>query len=333
MKVVDFHCDTLSELRRAQKEGRNTDIRKNDLHIDLEKLRKGDYLLQCFAAYINLGEKEIPLISALEQIDIFLRIMEENSGVIAPVRTWADLEKNRREGKISGMLTIEDGGCCLGNPAVLRILYELGVRIMSLTWNFENELAYPNFVPGNSADDFPCGANETHGLKECGIEFVGEMERLGIVVDVSHLSDAGFWDVYRCSKRPFIATHSNARALCGHVRNLTDDMIRAISEKGGLTGINYCAAFLDSNPEAEQQRSTVALMAEHIRHIRETGGIDMIALGSDFDGIGNNLEMYDCSCLPMLETELRRRHFSDDEIEKIFYGNALRLLKEFLPAG
>lgn len=333
MKVIDLHCDTLSELRHAEKKGKTADIRKNDLHIDLEKMKKGDYMLQCFAAFINLGEEGNPLVSALEQIDIFQRFMDQYSDWIAPVRSWADLERSRREGKLSGMLTVEEGGCCLGNPAILRTLYELGVRIMSLTWNYENELAYPNIVPGDSADIFPCDANTTDGLKARGVEFIHEMERLGMIVDVSHLSDAGFWDVCRCASRPFIATHSNARSVCGHVRNLTDDMIRALADKGGLTGINYCAGFLDNNPVQEMQRSTVALMAEHIRYIRNVGGIDCIALGSDFDGIEHNLEMYDCSCLPMLEAELHRKNFSESDIEKIFHGNALRLLKEFLPEG
>lgn len=331
MKVIDFHCDTLSELRHAQKAGAPKSYEKNDLHIDLRKLQKGDYMLQCFAAFINLGrEEENPLVTALEEFDEFYRFMEAYPEEIAQVKTWADIEANQRAGRISALMTIEEGGCCLGNLSVLRMLYRLGVRIMTLTWNYENELAYPNIVPGDSADIHPCRANDKNGLKEKGFAFIREMERLGIIIDVSHLSDAGFWDVYHNTKRPFIASHSNARAVCGHVRNLTDDMLRAIAERGGLTGINYCAGFLDPIVREEEARSTVAFMADHIEYIRKVGGIEMIGLGSDFDGIEHNLEMYDCSCLPMLEAELHRRHYSDDAIEKIFHGNALRILKEFL---
>lgn len=331
MQVVDFHCDTLSELRHAVKRGTPKAFLENDLHIDLNKLKKGGYMLQCFAAFINLGEQECgPLVSALEQIDIFYQLMAEYLQEIGQVKCWDDLEKNRAAGRISAMLTIEDGGCCLGNLSVLRMLYELGVRIMTLTWNYENELAWPNVTPGDSSVVYPCGVNDTHGLKETGFAFLKEMEKLGIIVDVSHLSDAGFWDVARHTTRPFIASHSNARAKCGHVRNLTDAMLRTISERGGLTGINYCAAFLDEKERPELCRSTVALMADHIEYIRQVGGLEMIALGSDFDGIENNLEMKDCSYLPMLEAELHRRHYSDDAIEKIFCGNALRLLREFL---
>lgn len=333
MQVVDLHCDTLNELNHAWTAGAPKDFLQNDLHIDLEKMKKGNYLLQCFAAFVNMGEAvSNPLVTALEQIDLFYQMMEQYPQYIRPVKTWSDLEKNQKAGLLSGMLTVEEGGCCLGSLSVLRNLYRLGVRIMTLTWNYENDLAWPNEVPGDSAYVHPCRANDTYGLKERGFDFLEEMEKLGIIIDVSHLSDAGFWDVVRHSRRPFIASHSNARAKCSHVRNLTDDMIHAIAERGGITGINYCAAFLDEQEKTENCQSTVALMADHIEHIRRVGGLEMIALGSDFDGIEHNLEMKDCSYLPLLEAELHRRHYSDDAIEKIFSGNALRLLREFLPA-
>ncbi len=330
MQAVDFHCDTLSVLCESLRRGTPKAFLENDLHIDLNKLKKGDYLLQCFAAFINLKQEGLhPLASALEQIDMFYQIMEEFPDKIGPVKTWADLEENRARGRVSAMLTVEDGGCCLGNLSVLRVLYRLGVRIMTLTWNYENELGWPNVTVGENREN-PQSAGVSRGLKESGFAFIREMERLGMIVDVSHLSDDGFWDVVRHTSRPFIASHSNARAKCSHVRNLTDEMLRAISERGGLTRINYCAAFLDEQDTPEKCRSTVSLMADHIEHIRQVGGIDMIGLGSDFDGIEKNLEMSDCSMLFMLEAELHRRHYSGGDIEKIFHANALRLLKEFL---
>lgn len=327
MKIVDFHCDTLSALRMAARKGETKALDSNDLHIDLDKLEKGGSLLQCFAAFVFLGEEGDPLLSALEQIDLFYQAMERHSDRIGQVKTWADLERNRAGGKLSAMLTLEDGGMCRGDLSVLRTLYRLGARIMSLTWNFENEIAFPNrfdMATGAAAPE-----NE-RGLKERGYEFIAEMERLGMIVDVSHLGDAGFWDVARAATRPFIATHSNARAVCGHVRNLTDEMLRAVADKGGVTGINFCGAFLDPG---EKPCSTAYWMGEHIEHIRHVGGIDMIALGSDFDGIEPEIELGSFAGMPLLEAELHRRRFSDDEIEKIFSGNALRLLREFLPAG
>ena len=325
MKAVDLHCDTLSALRHARKEGRALDPASADLQIDLDKLEKGGSLLQCFAAFVFLKGEDDPLTAALEEIDEFYAMAERYPGRIVPVKTWADLERARAEGKTGAMLTLEEGGICKGNLSVRRALYRLGARIMTLTWNFENELAWPNIIDMETGTSTPETVN---GLTERGREFVAEMERLGMILDVSHLGDAGFWAVAECSERPFIATHSNARAVCPHTRNLTDEMLRAVADRGGITGINFCGAFLDPG---EKPYSTVHWMGEHIEHIRRVGGIDMIALGSDFDGIERELEVSDYSRLPLLEDELRRRHFSDDEIEKIFQGNALRVLKEFLP--
>ena len=265
MKVFDLHCDTLSELRYAEKAGTPKSFAQNDLHIDLQKLKKGDYMLQCFAAFVNLGDKTPgadPLVTALEEIDVFKRIMEKYPEDIAPVYQPSDIRKNAAEGKISGMLTIEEGGCCKGSIGVLRRMYELGVRMMTLTWNHENELASPNVVPGGGHNIWPCAPNTETGLKEKGFEFLAEMERLHIIADVSHLSDKGFWDIVEHSTRPFAASHSNCRALAPHCRNLTDEMIRALANKGGLVGLNYCSGFLDNQPEEKLCRSTTALMAK-----------------------------------------------------------------------
>ena len=223
MKVWDLHCDTLSELRRAEKNGTPASFAHNDLHIDLEKLQAGDYMLQCLAAFVNLADPTPgadPLVTALEEIDVFKRIMAKYPDRIAPVYTAADIRKNAEAGKISGLLTVEEGGCCKGSLGVLRRMYELGVRMMTLTWNHENELAAPQANPGG-----PLAAQTERGLTAKGFEFLAEMERLHMIVDVSHLSDKGFWDIVEHGTRPFAASHSNCRALCPHTRNLTDAMI------------------------------------------------------------------------------------------------------------
>ena len=156
------------------------------------------------------------------------------------------------------------------------------------------------------------------------------MERLHLLADVSHLSDKGFWDIVEHSTRPFAASHSNCRALAPHCRNLTDEMIRALADKGGLVGLNYCSGFLDHQPEEKLCRSTTALMAKHAAHFKQVGGIGIIGLGSDFDGIGGKLEMDDCSKLPLLAEALRREGFTEDEVEDIFYHNARRFFEENL---
>ena len=151
-----------------------------------------------------------------------------------------------------------------------------------------------------------------------------------LIADVSHLSDKGFWDIVEHSTRPFAASHSNCRALAPHCRNLTDEMIRALADKGGLVGLNYCSGFLDHQPEEKLCRSTTALMAKHAAHFKQVGGIGIIGLGSDFDGIGGKLEMDDCSKLPLLAEALRREGFTEDEVEDIFYRNARRFFEENL---
>jgi membrane dipeptidase len=331
MKVWDLHCDTLSELRYAQLEGKPKAFDRNDLHIDLEKLTKGDYYLQCLAAFINLGRQkngENSVVAVLELADLFHRIIAKYPDRVAPVYTAQDIAKNEAAGKISLMLTIEEGGCCKGSLGVMRELYALGARMMTLTWNYPNELANPNVAPGDAADILPCRANTETGLTETGLAFLSEMERLHMIVDVSHLSDKGFWDVVEHARRPFAASHSNCRALSPHCRNLTDEMIRAMAERGGLVGLNYCAGFLEPDPSAQQ--STVDRIAEHAQHFKKVGGIDMIALGSDFDGIEHGPGMKNCADLPMLEQALRRSGFTEDEIEAIFYRNAKRFFTENL---
>lgn len=315
MKAIDLHCDTLSALRDKERRGETVSLAENDLHVDVRRMKRGGYLMQCFAVFVDLEEESDPLAAALEQIDLFRRCMEECRGDIAPVTTYAELEANRGAGRLSALLTAEEGGICRGSLSVLRILHALGVRMMTLTWNHENELGYPNRVRDGSPD--------MRGLKERGFAFLHEMERIGMIVDVSHLSDGGFWDVCRAAERPFVASHSNARAVCGRVRNLTDEMLRALADKGGVAGLNFYPAFLGGD--------TTAHMAEHIEHMRDIGGIGCIALGSDFDGIERTPEIYDCSRLPLLERDLHDRRFSDDDIERIFQGNALRVLRELLP--
>lgn len=329
MKVWDLHCDTLSELRYAQQENRALSFADNDtLHISLDRLEQGDYMLQCLAAFMYIGKErgDDPMTAALEEIDIFHRIMEQYADRIAPVYTAADIDKNAAAGKISAMLTVEEGACCKGSLGALRMLHRLGVRMMTLTWNFENELAWPNMVPDGKGG-FTAGANTTGGLKARGLEFLAEMERLHITADVSHLSDKGFWDIVEHSTRPFAASHSNCRALAPHPRNLTDEMIRAMADRGCIAGLNLCAGFLDGDPVDGRCRSTAALMAKHAAHFKQVGGVEMIALGSDFDGIGGELEISDCTKMQLLVAALKAEGFTDDEVEAVFYGNALRFFR------
>ena len=197
-----------------------------------------DHFIKVWSYAKTIGELEgldAHTQEVLELADVYYDELDKNQDLIRPVYSYADIESNRKAGLMSAMLTVEEGGVCKGNPAFLRTLYRLGVRMLTLTWNFPNELGWPNLeVPGEGVDpesfrpDFR-KANVNQGLTETGIAFVQEMERLGMIVDVSHLSDAGFMDVLRVTKKPFVASHSNARAVCSWARNLTDDMIRLLA--------------------------------------------------------------------------------------------------------
>jgi len=330
MRVIDMHCDTISELYALKKEGGEASILDNQLHLDLRRMKAGDYGLQNFALYINLKRTEDPFAECMGMLDTFYTEMEGQQELIGIVTSYEEIERNWEEGRMSALLTVEEGGVCRGSLALLRDFYRLGVRMMTLTWNHANELGNPNrfIIEGPEAPRFE--PDTEHGLTERGIEFVREMERLGMIIDVSHLSDAGIYDVLRYTKKPFTASHSNARALASHPRNLTDDMIRAIAERGGVAGINYCAAFLRDWEDESQAVSRISDIVEHIKHFKKTGGIDCVGLGSDFDGIRCGLELKDASALPLLEAEMRRQGFTETEIEKVFYRNVMRLYKELL---
>ena len=340
MKVIDMHCDTLLGLFEKKSKGEEISILKNDLHIDLEKMKKGDYLLQNFAMFGHMENLQgvMPLPEyAFRLADIFFTEMRKYPDQIGIVKSYQDIEDNMKAGKMSAMLTMEEGALCEGKLEYLRIFYELGVRMFTFTWNFANELAWPNrIIPGALAPNGLAAPGkfipETEkGLTEKGLEFLAEMERLGMILDVSHLGDKGILEVIEHAKQPFVASHSNARAICGHARNLTDEMIRGMAEKGGVMGMNYCPAFLRDRENWSSPLS-VSLddIVRHIRHIVNVGGIECIGLGSDYDGTNISFEMNGAADMPMLEQKLREAKFTEDEIEKIFYKNVLRVYKEVL---
>ena len=330
MKVVDMHCDTISVILNEQREGKNTELKANELNIDVRKMEQGDYLLQNFAMYIPLEDVGHPLDECLDLIDCFYRELEKNKDSLSLALSYDDILKNQEEGKISALLTIEEGGVASASLAHLRILYRLGVRMLTLTWNYPNGIGYPNvnLSKGNRPDArIP---NTKDGLTPYGIEFIKEMERLGMIIDVSHLSDAGFYDVLKHTSKPFVASHSNARSITNHSRNMTDDMILKLAQRGGVLGINFCGNFLEEAKAEENMRSKISNMVKHIRYIVDLAGIDCVGLGSDFDGIHQDLELDNAGKMPLLEKALKDDGFSDSDIEKIFYKNVLRVYKEVL---
>lgn len=341
MKVLDMHCDTISRLYHGDGCDPQDDLLRNRIHIDLEKMKKGDYLLQNFALYVDTGITDNPFETAIQMADRYYEEINKNSDLIAPIYQFADIDRNQAEGKMSSLLTLEEGGILKGKIEYLRIFYRLGVRMIALTWNYENEIGYPNLIfeegilPGAEEKmmlpvfEKRCG----RGFKEFGIEVVQTMEELGMIIDVSHLSDGGFYDVVRYTKKPFVASHSNAAGICNVSRNLTDDMIRILAERGGVMGLNFAGCFLTpemANDPFKDYTGTIQDMVRHIRHIRDVGGIEVCALGSDFDGIPENPEIADASQMQELVSALEKDGFTEVEIEKIFYKNVMRVYRNIL---
>jgi membrane dipeptidase len=293
----------------------NLELRKNRFHIDIEKLRKGNSMAQFFALYVDLQEAENPFETCLDMADKFYIELEKNKNNIGIAANYNQLIENHNQGRISAFLTIEEGGVLKGKISNLRNLHRLGVRLITLTWNFINEIGYPNFEE----------KYREKGLTSFGKEVVDEMNNLGMLIDVSHLSDEGFYDVARFSSSPFIASHSNARSMTNHSRNLTDDMIKLLANKGGVMGLNFADEFLSDSPNC-----SIEDMIRHIKHIINVGGIDVIALGSDFDGMTPSLEIEDFSDVVKLIQALEKNGFKQSEIEKICYKNALRIIREVI---
>lgn len=323
MRIIDFHCDTISKIYDYRNNGEDINLKQNNLHLDIDKMKKSDYMLQVFASYINLKYDKNPLQNCLNHIDLLYKELEKYKDDISIVYNYEDIIRNKKNNKIYALLSIEEGGVCKGDLALLRNFYRLGVRMMTLTWNYENELSYPN---GHYYDEV---RNERKGLKEKGFEFIKEMEDLGMIIDISHLSDDGIYDVYNNTKKPFIASHSNARSICSHGRNLTDDMIKKIGERGGLIGINFYSTFLKDNL-TYKDTSMIKDIIDHMKYISNIGGIGVVGVGTDFDGIDCGLEFKDSSNMQLIAEEMKKNGFSEEEIEKVFYKNGLRLFKEVL---
>jgi membrane dipeptidase len=230
---------------------------------------------------------------------------------------------------------VEEGGVCKGSLDHLRELYADGVRMMTLTWNYRNELGCPNDIPDGCgqvyARYFEFVPRTDNGLTEKGFAFAEAMQSMGMLVDVSHLSDAGFYDIARTVRGPFVASHSNCRALCGCNRDMTDDMIRTVGEHGGVIGLNYCPEFLTAAASRAQCLCSPERLAAHARHMMDVGGREIVGLGSDFDGIGRDgLELNDCSEVGKIEAELEKEHFTQTEIDGIMGQNVMRVYREVL---
>ncbi len=321
---IDMHCDTLM---RAYVDGKENIYEWRSAMLDIKRLQEGGARAQFFAIFMlpesmrkELGQaypEDLDYIKAC--LEIYRKNLKEESDIIAEAGSLKDYLENEENGRISGILSLEDGRAVNNKVENIQWLYKEGFRMIALTWNHENCFGYPNSGDAQIMQQ---------GLKPFGKEAVSVMNDLGMIVDVSHLSDAGFWDVAKLTRKPFVASHSNCRAIAPHQRNLTDEMIRALAEKGGVMGLNFYGPFL--NEDAKDKESRISQMIQHLKHMINVGGSDIPAIGTDFDGIDGRFELSDCSKMQLLFNAMEKAGFTYEQIEKIAFRNVERVLKESL---
>ncbi len=334
--IADLHCDTISKLRdyklgrlvesdkRFSENSVVQELYRNPFHLDLERMKQAGYLLQNFAIYIDSDVDADVYGAYREMYRLFQDEMKKNADIIRPVFRFSEIEENRKGGRMSALLTVEEGQAA-GTAEQLEQLFRDGVRLITLTWNHRNVLGCPNCIRPDGTHSLTV-PNTEEGLTEYGLHIIAHMEELGIMVDVSHLSDRGFYDVYENTKKPFLASHSNAREVTNHVRNLTDDMIRKLSERGGVIGVNFETTFLGVPEDCG-----IAAVVRHLEHLRNVGGEDCLAFGSDFDGIKGNPELNGVQDMERLWDALCQSGWKQSMLDKLFYANVLRFYREVLP--
>lgn len=313
MNLIDMHCDTIWKL---MEDNTGASLRNNHFCIDMDGMKKAGTLVQFFACFVymqNFQGADRYTKGYHHALDMIRRMEEEvekEKTQLGIIKSLKELEVNRDAGKISALLTVEEGGILDSDINRLAELYEKGIRLMTILWNEENCIGFPNSRNRKIMEQ---------GLKPFGFEVVERMNELGMAIDVSHLSDGGFWDVLKASRVPVVATHSNAREICPHPRNLSDEMMRALAEKGGVAGVNFYPYFLNSMGKAG-----IEDIVRHITHMVDVGGIDFPAIGTDFDGYddGKN-EITHVAGMELVYHGLRKSGYTEGQIEKIWSGNAM----------
>lgn len=353
MFVLDSHCDTPSQIYRL----RDIGVRNAHGQVDFPKMKDGGVDGAFFALYVpSAFGPEKATSYAMELLAGVCDTLDRNRDKAVLVTNASEAYEAKSKGLLSVFLGLENGSAIQKSIPLLRLFYRLGIRYMTLTHSGHNEIC----------DSCAPAAARWGGLSPFGREVVAEMNRLGMLIDVSHISDESFYDVLECSEKPVVATHSCCRALAHHRRNMTDEMIRALAAKGGIIQINFYPVFLDdtfasrleaSGIEARGEaveadfindpadpakraawyavedelaaldRPSYKRIADHIDHVVSLAGVEHVGLGSDFDGIAVTPSgMENVSCFHKILEELDRRGYSNNDIEKIAGGNFLRLL-------
>ena len=300
MKFFDLHCDTIEELRK-----RGEDYVNNTTQFSVRDLDKFEKAVQTMAVFVP---DDIRGEAAVRFVDDYYNYMNEQAAKypdkIGIIESISDIDRICGEHKWAFLRSIESGACLNGDLDNIDHFASLNFKMLGLVWNGANELG--------------SGPNNDTGLTDFGKEAVKRMEKVGMIVDCSHLNDAGFEDLLNVSEKPFVASHSNVRACCSHPRNLRDDQFKEIVRRGGLCGINIFSKFLNEKDERNKED-----IFRHIYHMLELGGEDVIAWGTDFDGeVTNAPEVNDPYRIGLFAEYLEKMGIKKDVIEKIYFDNA-----------
>jgi membrane dipeptidase len=322
--VIDTHCDSLKCMLHEFTQPRNSmwdyrgdiglGVKSNIGHVDIPRLLEGGVTCQVFAISSERSRTPaFPLRTALLMLERFKKECSSNN-IINQADSYRDIIDAKKANKVAGMLSIEGADVIEGRVEILEVFHRLGVRMVGLVHSIRNQLA-------DGVTDRRTGG----GLSELGVQVVEEMNRLGMIIDVSHINDEGFWDVIEHSNAPIIASHSNARTICDHPRNMTDEMIVALAESGGVVGMNFAPMFV------HKTSATLEKVVDHIDYIVNLVGPDHVGLGSDFDGIPYTPKgLEDVTKIPNITCELIKREYDKEDIMKILGANHLRLIKTII---
>lgn len=307
--VIDGHCDSIGD---QLQQGRWLGERSSRGHLDLPRLRAGGIDAQFFACFVPVPfQRHGAVTHAMERLDQLHLLAERHPDRFLIARTANDIRRAKAEGKIAGILGLEGAEALDASIGVLRQFYRLGVRNLGLAWNHRN-----------AACDGAAEVRANGGLTNFGVRVVESCNELGMLIDVSHLSPAGLADVLATSQQPIIASHSNAKALCNHVRNLTDEQMEGIAVRGGVVGVTFVDAFLRNDGAP-----TVDDVIGHIEYMLARIGPDHVAIGSDFDGCDPPRDLGDATRYPAITARLQTRGHSEATIRKIIGGNYLRVFE------
>ncbi len=310
MELFDLHCDTIM---RLQKE--NADFFCKNTMVSINELEKFKRYCQAIAVFVPdrfRGDEAEKFF--IDKNEYFKHLMEVNKDHVEQVWTYEDIDRITKQGKLAAMLTIEGAACLNGKIENVKFLHDCGVKIMTLTWNGENELA--------------SGHDTQKGFTEFGRAAVKEMEKVGIIVDNSHLNDVCFWELCEFAEKPFIETHSNIRTACGHRRNVTEERFAEYVKRGGIIGLNLCDAFIVDDPKAEAANHDA--LFRHVDRMLELGGENVVCCGSDFDGASVHESLNTPVKFAGFADYMLSHGISETVVKKIMWENAADFMKKYM---